>query len=359
MKFLNTKFTEMRKKKHISVNYIASNMSINRGTLWLWEKGSRIPSEKQIRQLAKILDISVSGISDLQESIPVSDFSLNEAVTTLLRNISPKELGTPKIYDGLINFIWELKKRDEQSSVLINSVLNSTNMMFYIKDLNLKFVSVNDIFFKTFSPDPDMSYLGKKDNVFFAKTEAEENMKEDEQVIITGKPIINKESYLPGTRRKKWGLISKYPILDFNNKITGVIGAFIDITEKKENEESLQLMRFYIEKITLESLTIRDLDNGRYIYINESKERIYGRPRSEFFEKGKSFWMEECIHPEDRERVRKIVLEGIENRINIQNVEFQFRILRPDGEARLIDCRTFYLKYKGFDVSVHVERDMS
>ena len=44
--------------------------------------------------------------------------------------------------------------------------------------------------------------------------------------------------YIPGTRKKGWGLISKIPILDLKGNIAGIVGTIVNITERKIAENT-------------------------------------------------------------------------------------------------------------------------
>ena len=356
MMFNGRKLREIRKKKYISVNYITEQLGVSRGTLWTWESGTRIPNEKATRKLAEILNISVSFFSDLQESVQVSNLSLKEIVNSSLKNNEHNE--ALSLTDNLIGVLLKLRKKEEQNAVLLNALLNSTDMMFYIKDTNLRFIKLNEPFLKTLSAPSDISYAGKGDELFFSHTEAQENTREDEKTLILGNPVINREGIIPGTRKKKYALISKYPILDTNKNITGIIGVFIDITEQRRNRENSELLKIILDNVASTSITIRNLKTAKYLYMNKAKELIYERKINDFFEKGKTFWFNQCIHPDDRKRIKSLV-EKAENKREKQELnQFQFKIITPKGKEKKISCKTAYIKYNEMDCSLHIESEM-
>ena len=96
--------------------------------------------------------------------------------------------------------------------------------------------NANDHFMKSFSLDKDFSILNKSDCDFFPKNEYAINEMQDKQVLISGKSILSEEGFIPGTRKQKWGSISKIPIYDSAGNIEGILGYFIDITSFKEKE---------------------------------------------------------------------------------------------------------------------------
>ena len=78
-----------------------------------------------------------------------------------------------------------------------------------------------------------------KDADFFSEIEAKQNTEEDKQVILSGK-ALHREGFIPGSRKKKWGMISKIPFFDSSKKVAGVMGYFIDITVRRKNEILIQ-----------------------------------------------------------------------------------------------------------------------
>ena len=67
----------------------------------------------------------------------------------------------------------------------------------------------------------------------------------DDQIVLqTGQPVLNREEYVIDTQGEKcWILTSKIPLCDENGQITGLIGLGRDITERKQLEADLELAR--------------------------------------------------------------------------------------------------------------------
>ena len=87
--------------------------------------------------------------------------------------------------------------------------------------------------------------------LFFTIEEAKKNTMEDAQVLKTGIAIENREYYIPGTRRKQVGLISKFPIFDDANMIIGIAATFIDITNRITRENKNKILSEIIQKLPL------------------------------------------------------------------------------------------------------------
>ncbi len=239
MKFYREKFKEIRIRKKFQIKELAEKMELNRSTLWLWEKGKIQPSEKKIKALAKILDISLDIISDMQPEIPVSETETGKYKKVISSWISLTDTdlrNRAKNQEKYLNILINQLKESNQAISVFRALINFSDAMLYVKDVNQKYIAASKTFLKLLSLPEERSLIGKTDSDIFPKHEAKENLEEDERIMSTGKAVRNKESLIPGSRKKKWGIISKIPTFDSEGKITGIIGSFMDITGRKNAE---------------------------------------------------------------------------------------------------------------------------
>lgn len=76
--------------------------------------------------------------------------------------------------------------------------------------------------------------LGKDDFDLFPKDVAEGFFADDQSVIQTGIPVLNREEYfIDAEGRKRWLETSKLPLKDERDKIIGIIGIGREITKEK------------------------------------------------------------------------------------------------------------------------------
>ncbi len=75
-------------------------------------------------------------------------------------------------------------------------------------------------------------------------------------------------------------------------------------------------------------------DFRRHLYVNGAYERMWGRPRTTLEVNPESFM--EGVHADDRERVRAALAAMVH-----EQVETEFRVVRPDGEVRWVWSRSF------------------
>ena len=232
MEFYTDKFRALRKKKKISMKDVAEMMGINWQTIWNWENKKIVPSEAKVRHLCNCLDINIEEISDIEITAEVSDNELNGVADSWFSFIDPEMQKDIQYEKLIVDNIRRQSAKLQKATILLNALLSYINAIFYVKDSNLRYMIANTQFKENLSLTSNYNTKGKHDEDLFIKSEAKKNREQDQKVIDTGYAIEHYEDYIPGSRKQKWGLISKIPVLDSNGKIAGVIGSFIDITEK-------------------------------------------------------------------------------------------------------------------------------
>ncbi|MCP4181398.1 MAG: PAS domain-containing protein [bacterium] len=300
MIFKNNKFKLIRTQKRWSLSAMAEHSNISRTSLSKWENGKAVPSEKKIRELAKFLDIPVSQISDLSNESPVSPNSISNSAKSWLSVANYDNKAHENKIDIIHNEVSKLDKKLKQASTIINALLSSLNCLFYIKDSDQKYIVANNSFLENISLNNTYSVLGKEDSDFFIHNEAKKNSNEDNRVLTNGKPIIDREDFIPGSKKRKWGIISKMPIYDSEKRMAGIIGIFVEITERKNAETRRILLEKAINNLDecIWIAKISDLNNNKYKveYISDAIEKMSGVKKEKFLA-DPELWFN-FIHPD-------------------------------------------------------------
>jgi PAS domain-containing protein len=343
MKLDFNKIHKKRKEKGFSVTGLCSLVGISRTTLWKWEHKNLNPTETLAKKLSDILHVSLSDISDIDEPAPLSQNNLSNIVDSWLTLTDVNDNNYRQEISNVINVIRNLENKLNQSVFIIKALLDSMETMFYIKDINLKYLTANSIFLQNVSYTLSDSIKGKDDYNFFSNQEARENTEQDRYVLETGRPILRQEALIPGTRKKKWGLISKLPALDKDKKIVGIVGTFVDITERKKSEETRELLEKILDTVPI-VINIFDTEAKKVIYGNKEADRVFNEQRNYY--------------------TKKTVIKNLNNLIQTlrnKNTEFPKRNIyefkKPNGESKWREDICSAIEYQDKKYFLRIERD--
>ena len=298
MKIFFDKIAQIRKDKGLSVLGMCKLAGITRASLWKWEKGLQNATEQSIRNLAQALGVSANIISDLKEEHSISTQNLSTVAGSwdAIANLDDSHQNTN--YHSLLEGLTKLNNDISQAKIIINALVSSMETIFYIKDKDLNYIVASDSFLNNLNLKPGYKIYKKSDIDFFSKKEAEINIRQDEQVFKTGEPIKQLEMHIPGSRKKKWGLISKYPILDSQKKISGIIGVVVDITDRKHQEERRELLEAMLDKAPV-GVTMLKYGDEKFNYINKSIDSVAETPVTMFWENSREFFGVSDIPPHE------------------------------------------------------------
>jgi len=331
--FYKDKVLKIRKTKKLNSGYVANALKISTSTLWSWENGRRNPSNDSIRKLASILGVSVTEISDLKQHVTPN---YNSMLSNEFENISEifsknKEFllinQNKKALEQINNVTTELGR----IASVFRAIIKNLNMIFYVKDINLNYVIANDAFIENISLNIDYIVKGKKDTDFFSLEDAKYLTAEDHHIIKTEKPVLNREGYIPGSRKKRIGLISKFPFYDSSDNLAGIICIIDDITERYKDSKIKSLLENALN-CSKDVVFLKEATGERkYIYISESVKELYGYEKETFLN-DPLFWETNCLHPDDK----NIALSFSD--ITFKSQIKKYRIITKTGEVRSLEA---------------------
>ncbi len=140
----------------------------------------------------------------------------------------------------------------------------------------------------------------------------------------------------------KWMDSSSAPLRNSGGEIYAVLSVTRDITKQKEAEEKLKSSneRYdIVAKATSDTIWDWDMVSNRTQY-NEGITKMFGYKLSEIPDI--SGWWDEKIHPDDSERVLKVVEEFFNS--NKTNLQLEYRFLCADGSYKFILDRGFVVR---------------
>ncbi len=233
--------------------------------------------------------------------------------------------------------ITERKEAEQKlafESSLMQALMDNIPDAIYFKDTASRFVRVSKHINLKGIGSPEEA-IGKTDFDFFVEDLARLFYEDEQQIMRTGKPLIDKEEqkiFLDGSTG--WVLTTKVPIFDAEGKVTGIIGASRDITERKMMEEELRSR----EMLLAESQRIARI--GSFHFDISTKKvrwsaelwRIFGLEPQEWGLNYKEFL--DRVHPDDHEFVKNTMEKFYREK---KFPTFHHRIIRPDGMVRVIN----------------------
>lgn len=138
----------------------------------------------------------------------------------------------------------QLEEKIRKESTLLKSIINTIPIRIFWKDLELRYLGGNNLFAQDANVADPSHLIGKDDYDMPWPNEAEVYRADEKKVINTGIAELNHEAQsIHADGAIKWYSTSKVPLKDENGKIFGILGAYQDITYKKENEKKMKRQR--------------------------------------------------------------------------------------------------------------------
>lgn len=124
---------------------------------------------------------------------------------------------------------------------LMNQLMEQSNDRIYFKDCDGRFVRVSRQWLNSVGLDKAEEALGKTEADFFDAQHVKEVVADDQQIIETGKPILNKVERLntPDRGGVIWLSTNKGPLISSDGSIVGTFGVSRNITTQKHYEQTL------------------------------------------------------------------------------------------------------------------------
>jgi two-component system sensor histidine kinase/response regulator len=146
--------------------------------------------------------------------------------------------------DGVITDLTERKVAEEelaQERRLLQTLMTYLPDNIYFKDRDSRFLCINAAMAQRFGLASPSEAAGKTDFDFFGREHASQALRDEQEVIATGRPIIGveeKETWSDG--HESWASTTKMPLRDPQGRIVGTFGVSRDVTERKQAQAELQ-----------------------------------------------------------------------------------------------------------------------
>ncbi|MCP4396359.1 MAG: PAS domain S-box protein [bacterium] len=135
-----------------------------------------------------------------------------------------------------------------QERKLLHTLMDNSQDAIYFKDLDSRFIRLNNAWAKRARVENPVFAVGKTDFDFFDEEHAREAFEDEQKIIRSGVPLIAKEEKeaWPDDRHE-WVSTTKMPLHNERGDVIGTFGISRDITRRKLSEERQNLATQILE----------------------------------------------------------------------------------------------------------------
>ncbi|MBM3845835.1 MAG: PAS domain S-box protein, partial [Verrucomicrobia bacterium] len=236
---------------------------------------------------------------------------------------------------GVQGIFWDVteQRRLEQALAherdLLKALLDHIPDRIFFKDSQSRFIRCSSSMFSSLGFKSPEEVIGKTDFDYYPQEEAQGFFDEEQRIITTGQPLINKiQNHGSLSGEEVWSSVTKVPIYNHRGLITGVIGLSRDITKLKVAEQALRKAEENYRNIVENSVEgfFQTSADGHYLAANRALARLYGYSSAEELMAAMTDIQHELyVDPNRREEFHRLMRERREV------TGFESQIYRKDG----------------------------
>jgi len=158
--------------------------------------------------------------------------------------LTAMELDGKSILQAVVRDITESKKAEAalmEERHLLRTLMDNLPDLIYFKDLQSRFIRINNAHARAFGLDDPVQAVGHTDFDFFAAEHARQALEDEQEIVKSGKPMLGKEekeSWPDG--RETWVSTTKMPLRDAHGNVIGTFGISRDVTQLRQAAQVLR-----------------------------------------------------------------------------------------------------------------------
>jgi diguanylate cyclase (GGDEF)-like protein/PAS domain S-box-containing protein len=195
---------------------------------------------------------------------------------------------------------------------VLKNVFDLLDDYIFIKDINYNYIYGNKKVCHLFGLSLE-EIIGKNDTHFF-DLNTFNDIKVYDTAVIVGEKVIEKteKMIMMETSQARYYKTTKQPLYDSQNKLVGLFGLSIDITEQKVTEEKLEekesLLRLVLDE-NPDVIIMKDFD-GKFILVNKTVSELYQVNTEDMIGKDDGDYIPKEQADFFRENIQKIMKAG-------------------------------------------------
>ena len=295
--------------------------------------------ERAIENMRKTME--QGSVRDIEYSLLRADgFEFPaELSATVLRDTS----GNPVGFIAVTRDITDRKRAEEELIRLSNAVRMSSDSIV-ISDSEANIIEVNEATLKMYGTDDRSDLVGKNSLELIAPEEREKALAGVEEVLENG---YNEREYHVITKDGNRILVAMNTAImkGLDGKPIGFVAVSRDITERKRMERALRQSEEQYRTLFesgLDGVFVIDAETMKIALGNERAAKMYGFDSAEDAPGVNPL---DFVHPDDRERVLRIIVEDMFEK-DLRQVN-EFRTITTDGGVKWVSAVGTAIEYQG------------
>ncbi|MHA1793422.1 MAG: PAS domain S-box protein [Promethearchaeota archaeon] len=198
----------------------------------------------------------------------------------------------------------------EKSESQLKEILDKIPAMFYLKDINLRYLLVNEEFENVFGLSR-CEIIGKNDKEIFDETISRKHFEHEMEVLKTSSALEIEEDYFKRDELHTY-LTIIFPLKDAQG-ITYAIGSIsTDITERKWAEQAIKESEIRFRTIfnsVIDGMFLIDIDSEKFYLVNRILTKMLGYSQEELLEKKLSDIIPKTFYESVQDYIRQMEKE--------------------------------------------------